>query len=151
MGLDLGAKTIGVAISDAEQSLATPITTIKRTKFSKDIQALASIIEEFEIGAYIIGYPLNMDGSEGSRCDATRSFADEMCKHPEIFGENVFIALFDERLSTSAVDDFMDNRVDMGKKSKRGAKNSGLTDKLAAQGILQGALNEIKNSNRLPE
>lgn len=143
MGLDLGAKTIGVAISDAEQSLATPVTTIKRTKFSKDIEALAPIIKEFEIGGYIIGYPLNMDGSEGPRCDATRSFADEMSKHPEIFGQNPFIALQDERLSTQAVDGFVESRVDMGKKSKRGAKESGLTDKLAAQGILQGALNDL--------
>ena len=85
MGLDLGSKTIGVALSNTAQSLATPMTTIVRTKFSKDIVALGKIIEEFEIGAYIIGLPLNMDGSEGPRCDATRSFADEMRKHPEIF------------------------------------------------------------------
>lgn len=147
MGLDLGTKTIGVAVSDTGQSLATPVTTIKRSKFSKDIEALAPIIKEFEIGGYIIGYPLNMDGSEGSRCDATRSFADEMTKHPEIFGRShnggPFIALQDERLSTQAVDNFVESRVDIKKKSKRGAKESGLTDMLAAQGILQGALDSF--------
>ena len=141
MGLDLGTKTIGVAISDSMQSIATPITTIKRTKFSKDILELHKIIKEFEIGGYIIGWPLNMDGSEGPRCDATRSFADEMTRHPDIFGVQPFIALQDERLSTSEVDKFVDNRVDMKRSSKRGAKEQGLTDQLAAQIILQGAIN----------
>ena len=140
MGLDLGSKTIGVAVSDAGQSIATPVTTIKRTKFSKDILELHKIIKEFEIGGYILGWPLNMDGSQGPRCDVTSSFADEMTKHPDIFGAQPFIALQDERLSTSEVDKFVHNRVDMKKSSKRGAKESGLTDQLAAQVILQGAL-----------
>ena len=140
MGLDLGAKTIGIAISDAAQSIVTPVATIKRTKFSKDILALEEHIKDFEIGGYIIGWPLNMDGSRGARCDATMSFADEMTKHPDIFGSQPFIALWDERLSTRAVDNALDNRVDIGKKSKRGAKESGLLDKLAAQKILQSAL-----------
>ncbi len=144
MGLDLGAKTIGVAISNAEQSIATPITTIKRTKFSKDILELQKLIKEFEIGGYIIGLPLNMDGSEGARCDATRSFADEMSKRKDICdatkGGQPFIALWDERLSTHTVDNFVHNRVDMKRSSKRGAKDKGLTDQLAAQIILQSAI-----------
>lgn len=143
MGLDLGAKTIGVAISDTSQNLATPLTTIKRTKFLKDIEALAEIIAEFEIGGYIVGLPVNMDGSEGPRCDATRSFVDEMSRHPKIFGQNPFIALMDERLSTQTVDNAMDNRVDMKKSSKRGAKEKGIIDMLAAQVILQGALDGL--------
>lgn len=143
MGLDLGAKTIGVAISDSAQSIATPVITIKRTKFSKDIMALKPIIEEFEIGGYIIGLPVSMDGTEGPRCDVSRSFADEMAKHPDIFGQNPFIALMDERLSTQTVDNAMDNRVDMKKSSKRNAKDNGLTDKLAAQIILQNALDSL--------
>ena len=140
MGLDLGSKTIGVAVSDAGQSIATPVTTIKRTKFSKDILQLHKIIKEFEIGGYILGWPLNMDGSQGPRCDVTSSFADEMTKHPDIFGTQPFIALQDERLSTSEVDKFVHNRVDINRTKKRGAKDSGLTDQLAAQVILQGAL-----------
>ena len=140
MGLDLGTKTIGVAISDTAQSIVTPVATIKRTKFSYDIIELSKHIKEFEIGGYILGYPLNLDGSRGARCDMVMSFADEMTKHPEIVGSHPFIALWDERLSTQSVDNFMDNRVDIGKKSKRGAKNSGLLDMLAAQVILQSAL-----------
>lgn len=143
MGLDLGTKTIGVAVSDAGQSIATPVATIKRTKFSKDIVALGKLVKEFEIGGYILGWPINMDGSEGPRCDATRSFADEMSKMTEIFGSQPFIALQDERLSTHTVDNFLDNRVDMKKSSKRGAKDSGLVDQLAAQVILQCALDSF--------
>ncbi len=143
MGLDLGTKTIGIAISDAGQSIATPVATIKRTKFSKDIIELGKLVKEYEIGGYIIGWPLNMDGSEGAGCDRTRSFADEMTRNPEIFGNNPFIAYFDERLSTQSVDNSMDNRVDMKRSSKRNAKNSGLIDKLAAQIILQSALDSL--------
>ena len=79
-----------------------------------------------------------MDGSEGPRCDATRSFADEMTKHPEIFGENPFIALQDERLSTQTVDNFLDNTVNMNRKNRKN-----VIDKLAAQVILQGALDSL--------
>lgn len=145
MGLDLGSKTIGVAVSDAMQRLATPVITISRNKFTKDIEVLGKIIKEYEVGGYVLGWPLNMDGSEGVRCDATRSFADEMKQHPDIFGKNPVIALYDERLSTREVDNFLDNRVDMKKSSKRGAKQAGLTDRLAAQVILQGALDFIDN------
>jgi putative Holliday junction resolvase len=135
MGLDLGSKTIGVAVSDANQSIATPVTTIKRTKFSKDIKELGVLVKEFEIKGYILGWPLNMDGTQGARCDATLSFADEMMKAPDIFGVQPFIALWDERLSTQAVDDFLDNTVNMHRKSRKN-----VIDKLAAQIILQGAL-----------
>ena len=142
MGLDLGSKTIGVAVSDSMQNLATPITTIKRIKFSKDILALHEIIKEFDIGGYIIGLPLNMDGSEGPRCDATRSFADEMTKNPDIFGAHSsprpFIAYVDERLSTHAVDDFLDKSVNMRRKNRKE-----VIDKLAAQVILQEALDSL--------
>jgi len=143
MGLDLGGKTIGVAVSDAGQSIATPIKTIQRSKFSKDIKALKEIIQEFEISGYILGFPLNMDGSEGARCDATRSFANEIGQHPDIFGVNPYVAFWDERLSTRTVDEFLDNRGDINKSSKRGSKESGLVDKLAAQIILQGALDAL--------
>ncbi len=138
MGLDLGTKTIGVAISDSMQSIATPVTTVERSKFSKDIEALSKIIQEFEVGGYILGLPLNMDGTEGARCDATRSFADEMRQRPEVFGDKPFIALWDERLSTAAVDDFLINTVDMSR-----TKRKQVVDKLAAQLILQGGLDYI--------
>ncbi|HPD82831.1 MAG: Holliday junction resolvase RuvX [Alphaproteobacteria bacterium] len=143
MGLDLGVKTIGVAVSDAAQSIATPVTTIKRTKFSQDAVELGKHIRDLEVGGYILGWPLNMDGSRGTRCDAVLSFADEMTRYPEIFGKQPFIALWDERLSTQTVDKFLDKRVDIGKKAKKGAKGSGLVDRLAAQVILQGALENL--------
>ncbi len=146
IGLDLGTKTIGVAISDADQSLATPIGTIKRTKFSEDIVELLKMIKEFEVRGLILGWPVQMDGSAGSRCDMVLSFADEMRRHEDVqkaLGNPPFIALQDERLSTQAVDNFLDNRVDMGKKRKKGAKDSGLKDALAAQIILQTALDGI--------
>ena len=75
MGLDLGTKTIGVAVSDRLLSCATPLHTIRRVKFSKDAEALLQIIENREIGAVILGLPRNMDGSEGPRCQSTRAFA----------------------------------------------------------------------------
>lgn len=140
MGIDLGAKTIGIALSDTDQKIAMPHTTIKRTKFSQDIIAIKKIIKDYEIVGYVLGWPLNMDGSEGPKCDAVRSFADEMKNHPDIFGTEPTIYFQDERLSTQTVDDFLDNRVDMKKSSKRGAKQAGLTDALAAQVILQNFL-----------
>lgn len=146
MALDLGTKTIGVAISNAEQSIATPVGTIKRTKFSNDMQELFKLIQEFEVRGLILGWPLEKDGSAGKRCDMVMSFADELSRSEEIhktLGNPPFIALQDERLSTQAVDNFLDNRVDIGKKSKRGAKEKGLTDALAAQVILQGGLDTI--------
>lgn len=148
MGLDLGDKTIGVAVSEESQSIATPISTIKRTKLKYDLNALAEIAIEYEIRAIVIGFPLNKDGSEGARCDATRSFAYELLQfakqNPNVFGSNdPWVGLFDERLSTQTVDAFVDERVDIGKKAKIEAKESGLTDKLAAQVILQGFIDFV--------
>lgn len=144
LGLDLGSKTIGIAVSDETQSIATPITTIQRKKLSADLKALGEIAAEFEVKSYVIGWPVNMDGSEGPRCDATRSFAHEMKQALDLFGQDPWIGFWDERLSTQAVDGFVDERVDMPKMAKRGAKESGLTDKLAALHILQGYLHYMQ-------
>lgn len=135
LGMDLGTKTIGLAVSDAGQGIATPLRTIKRTKFSRDIEELKQVIADFEIGGYVLGYPLNMDGSAGPRCDAVRSFADELTKYPQIVGTDPWIALWDERLSTVSVEDFLVESVDMSR-----TKRKQVIDKLAAQHILQGAL-----------
>lgn len=139
MGLDIGTKTIGLAISDDGQSIATPLQTIQRTKFGADIKALSRIVKEFSIGGFVFGWPLNMDGSISGSCDRVRSFADEMAKYPQELGmeqgADLWIALFDERLSTSAVHDFLVNDVDMSR-----TKRAQVVDKLAAQLILQGAL-----------
>lgn len=138
LGLDLGEKTIGVAVSNDAQNIATPVETIQRKKFAQDIEALGRIIRDFEVGGFILGWPLNMDGSAGPRCDAVRSFADEMTKHPQIVGTNPWIGLWDERLSTQAVDDFLIENVDMSR-----TRRKQVVDKLAAQVILQGALDYL--------
>lgn len=140
MGLDVGKKTIGVALSDSAHCVATPVTTIKRTKFKRDLQALEEIIREYNVGGFVVGYPLNMDSSAGPRCQSVRDFVLEFKAQlsPDLkCNEDIWIALWDERLSTASVEGFVDEYVDI---SKRKAKERGILDKLAAQVILQGAL-----------
>ena len=128
-GLDRGDKTIGIAISDPNWTLATPLTTLHRLKFKKDARALIDLMEERGIIALIIGHPLNMDGSEGPRVQMTRQFITNF-----LFMHDMPIALWDERLSTVAVDRSMS---EMGLSNKKKDK---VVDKLAASFILQGAL-----------
>ncbi len=139
LGVDFGTKTIGLAICDEGQSIATPLNVIKRRKFTVDVQEFINIALEYEIGGFVFGWPLNMDGTHSASCDRVRSFIDEMIKYPQDqwikMGADVWIGLFDERLSTSAVHDFLVEDVDMSR-TKRGQ----VVDKLAAQLILQGAL-----------
>lgn len=135
LGLDVGKKTIGLSLCDPDWRVATPLHTIKRTKFTKDIEALRGVIAEYDIGGFVIGLPMNMDGSEGRRAQSIRDFALEMDK---ALGD-VWIALWDERLSTVSVEDLVDNMVQK-RKTKIKSKSSGLIDKLAAQIILQGGI-----------
>ncbi|MCB1783070.1 MAG: Holliday junction resolvase RuvX [Alphaproteobacteria bacterium] len=138
MGLDVGKKTIGVAVCDPGHSIATPLLTVVRVKFGRDVEALKAVIREYEVGGFVIGLPLNMDGSEGPRCQSVRDFAAEFAlRLGDDFGNDPWIALWDERLSTASVEDFVDEVVDI---KKRRAKEKGILDKLAAQHILQGAL-----------
>jgi len=147
LGLDVGKKTIGLAVADSAKGFATPVSTIRRTKFSKDIIELEKVIRDYEISGYVVGYPLNMDGSEGPKCQSIRDFSHELeaqisaALKPE---EGMWIALYDERLSTASVEDFVDKTVDI---SRRKAKERGVTDKLAAQVILQGALDYMQQSS----
>lgn len=146
MGIDVGKTTLGLAISDPGQGIATPIQTLSRTKFMKDMEALAKIVRDYEITGFVLGLPLNMDGSEGPRCQSVRDFAAEMIKIQSVVGDTPWIALWDERLSTVSVEDFVDEVV--GKRKTRvNAKSSGLIDKLAAQNILQGALDYLSASH----
>ncbi|QQG35566.1 MAG: Holliday junction resolvase RuvX [Micavibrio aeruginosavorus] len=142
LGLDIGERTIGVALSDSAHGIATPLQLIERAKFTIDIQVLNKIIVDFEIGGYVLGYPVNMDGTEGPRCQSVRHFGQEMENHPDIFGENPWIALWDERLSTVSVNKFLINDVDMSR-----TKRKQNVDKLAAQFILQGALDFIRTAS----
>lgn len=133
LGLDLGTKTIGVAISDISLMIASPITTIARAKFTKDWAALEKIILERQIGALVLGLPVEMDGTEGPRAQSARSFASEVLKRREMP-----IAFWDERLSTAAVQRMLTDEADMSRK-RRGE----LVDKMAAAYILQGMLDSL--------
>jgi putative Holliday junction resolvase len=149
LGVDLGTKTIGLAVSEAEQSIATSLKTIQRGKFENDVKALGQVVREYEIGGFVFGWPLNMDGTAGAACDRVRSFIDQMLKYPQVLGigegTDLWIALFDERLSTASVHDFLVNDVDMSRTKRRQ-----VVDKLAAQVILQGALDYLEKEKTRP-
>ena len=132
IGVDLGTKTIGLALSDVERRIATPLTTIARVKFSRDAERLVAEINRFEVFALIVGLPLNLDGSEGPRVQATRAFLRNLapiCDRPA--------ALWDERLSTAAV-----TRSLIAQDVSR-AKRAAVVDRMAAAYILQGALDRL--------
>ena len=134
MGLDLGTKTIGVAVSDRLLSSATPLHTIRRVKFSKDAEALLQIISDREIGAIILGLPRNMDGSEGPRCQSTRAFARNLARLTDLP-----IGFWDERLSTVAAERAL---LEADTSRKRRAR---VIDHVAAGYILQGALDRARH------
>ena len=135
LGLDLGTKTIGVALSDTLQQVATPLETIKRTKFGKDAARLQEIIAEHTIAAIVLGLPVNMDGSAGPRVQSTRAFARNLARLITIP-----IIFWDERLSTAAIERML---IDADASRARRAE---LVDKLAAAYILQGALDRLKTA-----
>jgi putative Holliday junction resolvase len=137
LGLDLGSKTIGMAISDPGFSVASPIGTIKRTKFTADARELAKVLKDREVGAVVIGLPVNMDGSEGPAAERARQFGASMLEHRDLLGGEQEIAFWDERLSTSAVQRMM---IDADMTRKRRAE---VVDKMAAAYILQGALDAL--------
>lgn len=147
MGLDVGSKTIGVALSDSSQNIAMPLKTIERTKFTRDLQQIEKLVTDYEVGGFVIGLPLNMDGSEGGRCQSIRDFALELNRQikSDVLAEDgkIWISLWDERLSTATVENFVDEVVDI---KRRRAKERGILDKLAAQHILQGALDYIQRN-----
>jgi putative Holliday junction resolvase len=129
LGLDVGAKTIGIALSDVGRIIATPTTTIRRTKFRDDVAQLKALVEEHEIAALIIGMPFNMDGSEGPRCQSVRQFAANVLEVIDIPA-----ALWDERLSTVTAERAL-LEADMSRK-----RRAEVIDKMAAAVILQSAL-----------
>ena len=138
-GLDLGTKTIGVAMSDARRTVASPAETIRRTKFTKDAEALLAMGASREISGYVLGLPKNMDGTEGPRCQSTRAFArnfSRFCGAPIVF--------WDERLSTVAVERTL---LEADQSRKRRAE---VVDKMAAAFILQGALDRLAHLEANP-
>ncbi|MGC6475041.1 MAG: Holliday junction resolvase RuvX [Parvibaculales bacterium] len=134
LALDLGDKTIGLAISDTDFTIASALETIKRKKFGADATALEEIIKQETIGAMVMGWPLNMDGSEGPRAQSTRAFI----RNFENRGTKLPIILWDERLSTMAV-----TRTLLEADTSR-AKRAELVDKMAAAYILQGFLDFLQ-------
>jgi len=141
IGLDIGEKTIGMAVCDPGFTVASPIGTIRRTKFMQDAQELARAMKDRDVRGLVIGLPVNMDGTEGPRCESVREFARNLLIRPELFGKvEPEIAFWDERLSTSAVDRMM-IEWDMTRK-----RRDEVVDKMAAAYILQGALDYLKKA-----
>lgn len=132
MGLDLGTKTIGLALSDVERRIASPLETIRRVKFTPDVKRMLELAAQHEVQAFVIGLPLNMDGSEGPRAQATRAFIRNCAPLTQI----PFI-FWDERLSTAAV-----TRSLIEQDASR-AKRADVVDRMAAAYILQGALDRL--------
>jgi putative Holliday junction resolvase len=138
LGLDLGSKTIGLAICDSGLGVASPLETLGRKKFTVDAIALEAIIDDRGIGALVLGLPVNMDGSEGPRAQSTRAFATNFLARRDIA-----IALWDERLSTAAVERLLIDEADMTR-----ARRAEVVDKMAAAWILQGLLDFLKGQAR---
>src|SRR5689334_21107086 len=132
LGLDVGTKTIGVATSDADRRLATGVETISRTTFTADARRLLGLAAERRCVGFVLGLPLNMDGSEGPRAQSIRAFARNFSKLTELP-----IALWDERLSTAAVERALIS-ADVSRK-----KRAAVIDQHAAIFILQGALDRL--------
>ena len=133
-GLDFGDKTVGVAISDRMGTVATPLETIRRKKFTLDAEHLFEIVKKREIGGLVLGLPRNMDGSEGPRCQKTRAFARNLSRLTELP-----IGYWDERLSTVAAERAL---LEADTSRKRRAE---VIDHVAASYILQGALDRMRH------
>ena len=132
IGIDLGSTTIGLALSDISRTVASPLETLKRTKFKQNATTLAQLCVEHNVSGLVLGFPLNMDGSEGPRAQATKAY---MRNWPQFSA--IPVTLWDERLSTAAVTRTL---LEVDASRQRRAQ---LVDKLAATYILQGALDRL--------
>lgn len=140
IGIDQGEKTLGLAISNPELTLASPLKTLMRTKFKQDVVLLAKICQEYDVRGFVIGLPLALDGSEGPRCTSVRHFADNLIAARDVLGFDPAIAFWDERLSTAGVERFLIEQADRSRK-----KRAKVVDSSAAGWILQGALDRLQN------
>ena len=134
IGLDIGEKTIGVAISDLTRFIASPLSLIRKTRFTDDANSLFKLMAERGAVGLVIGLPVNMDGTEGVRCQSNRAFARNLLRL-----RNIPIAFWDERLSTVAV-----NKLLIGEADLTRAKRAEVVDRAAAAFILQGALDRLR-------
>ena len=135
VGLDLGEKTIGVAVSDTTWRIASPLETIRRSKFTLDVNRLFELMESRGAGGMVIGLPVNMDGTEGARCQSSRAFARNLLRLKDLP-----IAFWDERMSSMAVNRMLIDEADLSR-----ARRAEVIDKAAAAWILQGALDRLRN------
>lgn len=138
VGLDLGEKTIGVALSDVRRTIASPFATHRRTNFAKDSAWLLAVVQEHGAGGIVVGLPLNMNGSEGPSAQSARAFARNFAAR-----SNLPVALWDERLSTAAV-----TRTLLEADASR-ERRAELVDKMAAAWLLQGALDAMNRPKTL--
>ena len=136
VGLDLGEKTIGVAVSDATRMIASPLETIRKTKFTDDVAALLKLVDSRRPVGFVIGLPVNMDGTEGARCQSNRAFARNLLR----LKPDLAIAFWDERMSTMAVNRMLIDEADVSR-----ARRAEVVDRAAAAWILQGALDRLRN------
>ncbi len=139
LGLDYGSKVIGVAVSDPNLRIASPIGSITRKKFPLDAAALVSLLRDREIGGFVVGLPKNMDGTEGATAQAARAFIRNLSQKGILPNPDLPVVFWDERLSTAAVERFLISD-DMSRK-----RRDAVVDKMAAAYILQGALDAIQN------
>jgi putative Holliday junction resolvase len=137
VGLDLGTKTIGVAVSDIGRVIASPLELIRKTQFTKDAAALFALMKTRGARGLVIGLPVNMDGSEGPRSQSSRAFARNLLR----LDPDLAIAFWDERLSSAAVNRMLIDEADLSR-----ARRGQLVDKAAAAYILQGALDRLNAS-----
>lgn len=135
MGLDLGEKTIGVAMSDATRTVASPHELIRKTKFTAEAQRLFAIMKDRTVAGIVIGLPVNMDGTEGTRCQSNRAFGRNLLR----LNPDLTIAFWDERMSTMAVNRLLIDEADVTR-----SRRAELVDKMAASWILQGALERLR-------
>jgi len=136
VGLDLGEKTIGVAVSDATRMIASPLGLIRKTKFTDDVEALFKLVDSRRPVGLVVGLPVNMDGTEGPRCQSSRAWARNVLR----LRPDLPIAFWDERMSSVAVNRMLIDEADVSR-----ARRAEVVDKAAAAWILQGALDRLRN------
>ncbi|MFT3996802.1 MAG: Holliday junction resolvase RuvX [Asticcacaulis sp.] len=147
IGLDLGEKTIGVAVSDISLSIASPLELIKKSKFTQEVERLLVLMKQREAAGLVIGLPVNMDGTEGPRCQSVRAFARNLLRlSPDRFAAagldpDLPVVFWDERWSSSVMNRFLIEEADLTR-----AKRAEVIDRSAAAYILQGALDRIRSA-----
>lgn len=133
LGVDVGSRTLGLAVSDPGLMLASPLETLRRTKFRKDAARLRGVVEARAVGGLVLGLPVSMDGTEGPACQSVRQFGTNLLEDMDLP-----LAFWDERLSTTAVERVLVEQADMTRR-----RRAQVVDKMAAAWILQGALDAL--------